>query len=131
MRQNQFLLFQNEKRKELLVKKNLDEKNASGKENVKSTTNEKHHGRKEPIVGPRNRGSAKKIGVGGEPVKGKGFGSSPARQVNGLLPRKYLDMFMSVSFFQMILDQVLGCPGKTAENTKNSGEKCPCLCFIS
>ena len=130
MRQNQFLLFQNEKRKELLIKKNLDEKNASGKENVKSTTNEKHHGRKEPIVGPRNRGSAKKIGVGGEGKgQGKGFGSSPARQVNG--PRKYLDMFMSVSFFQMILDQVLGCPGKTAENTKNSGEKCPCLCFIS
>ena len=88
MRQNQGLLFQNEKRKELLVKKNLDEKNASGKENVKRTTNEKHHGRKEPIVGLRNRGSAKKIGVGGEPVKGKGFGSSPARQVNGLLTQK-------------------------------------------
>ena len=89
MRQNQFLLFQNEKRKELLVKKNLDEKNASGKENVKSTTNEKHPGRKEPLVGSRNRGSAKKIGVGGE-VKGqgKGFGSSPARQVNGLLTQK-------------------------------------------
>ena len=88
MRQNQGLLFQNEKRKELLVKKNLDEKNASGKENVKSTTNEKHPGRKEPIAGPRNRGSAKKIGVGGEPVKGKGFGSSPARQVNGPLTQK-------------------------------------------
>ena len=90
MRQNQLILFQNEKRKELLVKKNLDEKNASGKENVKSTTNEKHPGRKEPIVGGlRNRGSAKKIGVGGEGKgQGKGFGSSPARQVNGLLTQK-------------------------------------------
>ena len=61
---------QNGKRKELLSSKKIWEDSGkenmkstkSGKENVKSTTmNEKHSGRKEPIMVPRNRAAPKKV----------------------------------------------------------------------